>query len=194
MTPLQTTCLRVAVTVGLCGVLLVGCATVAHWRTIYSSIPTLLPSETWSQTEDGAFVTARMQVRVVPLNTAYGREWAAGVIFLIPVVAPAGNQASKQERPFRIQVTFETTGPDFTFDPQRVTLASETIRPIAPTDPEAGSPRLLSDRSSFLLTFDTEAPDPQREFTLLLDGLARGAMPISPLRIRFKPDQNTERL
>jgi hypothetical protein len=167
----------------------VGCAGV-RWETTYSSVPTLLPSETWSQTEDGMFATAGMKVRVEAYNHRGGGEWVAGVVFLVPIVYPVGN-SWKQERPFRIHVTFDATGRDFAFDPRRVTLASETIRPMAPTDPDAGAPRLVPELSAFDLTFDIEPPDPEREFTLLLDGLARGNMPVPPLRIRFKPNQRT---
>lgn len=178
--------MRRAVTVGLFGALLVGCAGGIRWETTYSSVPTLLPSETWSQTEDGMFATAGMKVRVESYNHRGGREWGAGVLFLVPFVYPAGN-SWKQERPFRIHVTFDATGRDFAFNPRRVTLASETIRPMAPTDPDAGASRLVPELSAFDLTFDIEPPDPEREFTLLLDGLARGDMPVPPLRIRFKP-------
>jgi hypothetical protein len=50
---------------------------------------------------------------------------------------------------------------------------------------------LVPELSAFDLIFDIEPPDPEREFTLLLDGLARGDMPVPPLRIRFKPVQDT---
>lgn len=38
---------------------------------------------------------------------------------------------------------------------------------------------------------ESAPPDPEREFTLFLDGLARGDVPIPPLRIRFKPVRRT---
>jgi hypothetical protein len=175
--------------VGLFGVFLAGCAAVT-WQTTYSSVPTLLSSETWSQREDGKFATAGMTVRVEAHNQVVGREWGAGVLFLVPLVAPAG-YGWKEGRPFRIHVTFDTTGRDFTFDPGRVTLTGETIRPMAPTDPAPGSRQIVPELSAFDLSFDIEPPDPQQDFTLLLDGLAGGDMPVPPLRIRFKPKQQT---
>jgi hypothetical protein len=42
------------------------------------------------------------------------------------------------------------------------------------------------------LLFDTEPPDHEREFTLVLDGLQRGNSPVAPLRIRSKPSQRTK--
>jgi hypothetical protein len=47
-------------------------------------------------------------------------------------------------------------------------------------------------QSSLFVFFDIDPPDPEREFTLLLGGLARGDMPVPPLRIRFKPSQRTK--
>ena len=73
--------MRGAVTIGLVGVLLVGCAAVT-WQTTCSSAPILLPSETWSQVEDGTFATAGLKVRVVPFNAVAGREWGSGRIRL----------------------------------------------------------------------------------------------------------------
>jgi hypothetical protein len=80
------------------------------------------------------FATAGMKVWVEAYNHRGGGEWVAGVVFLVPIVYPVGN-SWKQERPFRIDVTFDATGRDFAFDPRRVTLASETIRPMAPLIP-----------------------------------------------------------
>jgi hypothetical protein len=83
--------MRDAVTVGLFGVLLVGCSAPVRWATTYSSVPTLLPPETWSQTEDGMFATAGMKVRVEAYNHRGGREWSAAMVLLVPIgVFPTG--------------------------------------------------------------------------------------------------------
>jgi hypothetical protein len=53
--------------------------------------------------------------------------------------------------------------------------------------------RLEPRPSSFVLTFDIEPPNPESDFTLRVDGLAWGDLPVPLLQIRFKPVQSTLR-
>jgi hypothetical protein len=171
---------------------LTGCFGVG-WQTIYSSVPRLEPSEAWSQTGDDEFTTTGMKVRIWAHNVVFGREWGAGVVFLIPIPLAPGQPAAKPPRPFRIQLIFHVETEDFTFDAGRVTLASERLPPMTPTREVEQVIRLEPHPypSSIYVSFDIDPPDAEREFTLLLDGLARGGLPLPPLRIRFKPSQRT---
>jgi hypothetical protein len=111
---------------------LTGCFGVG-WQTIYSSVPRLEPSVAWSQTGDDEFTTTGMKVRIWAHNVVFGREWGAGVVFLIPIPLAPGQPAAKPPRPFRIQLIFHVETEDFTFDAGRVTLASERLPPMTPT-------------------------------------------------------------
>jgi hypothetical protein len=154
-------------------------------------MPVLVPSESWSPLATGQFATSGVKVRITAYNRVMGRRWFLpiyGIIPLPPLPDPFAGP-TKDPRPFKILVDFEATDRDLTFDPARVTLASDTISPMHPVAllDSDGLPYSLVDHHSVELTFDVDPPDPKRSFTLTLDGFMRGDTPVPPLRVWFTP-------
>jgi hypothetical protein len=129
--------MRWRVMVWLLSLGLAGCSyELGSWRTSYSSVPTLEPSEGWSQTDDGTFTTSGMKLRVSATTDLKGRQWIAGVVFIVfpvPLVLPGDAPQKPQARPFLMGIMFEPSSEGFTFDPGRLELASKVIQPMPPS-------------------------------------------------------------